>query len=120
MLADPQSVIINTTTLSLPAIARSETSSTYRVQDATYGDVKFTVSHQYKSRSRISARVDLTKFVTNYGDANNTFPLSASCYVVVDSLSAYTTDAERSYYLKALANWLLAGTNALSIAGGQT
>ena len=90
MLADPQTVIINTSTLSLPAVSRGLDASVYRIlSDATWGEVKFTVSHQYKSRTRKSVRLDVTKFVTSVTSNSNSIPVSASCYIVLDTMEDY-------------------------------
>jgi hypothetical protein len=120
MLSDPQSVIINTSTIALPAISRGSDASLYRTMDTTWGEVKFTVSHQYKARNRVSARVDITKFVTSVTSNVLSVPVSASAYIVLDRLVDYTSDTDSAYLLKAVANWLLAGTNAAKIAAGET
>lgn len=125
MLSDPQSLVLNSSTLSVPAIGRGLDSSQYRATSAItnlVGDISFSVSHSYKRRNRFVVRMD---FSTNTSDPfvpANYVRTSASVYVVIDAPSdntiAYGTSI--AYMVAGLADWLKAGTNASSVLAGAT
>lgn len=122
MFSDPQSLIANATTISLPAISRGDDSSVYSGADATLGyNVKFTIGHQYKTRSRITSRVDCSAVVTDPLVPAQSTNMSFSVYIVVDLPANGTQNLTNTgYYVKALAAWLAASTNTARMLAGET
>jgi len=125
MLSDPQTLIVNANTLSVPAIGRGLDSSVYKLGTSVTnftGECTLTVSHQYKRRNRFVVRLD---FNTNTADPfvpANYVRTSASVYVVIDvpadNTIPYTTTV--AYMVTALADWLKAGTHTADVIGGST
>lgn len=122
MFSDPQALIVNTTTLSLPAISRGTDSSVYRYTDTAAAAVyTFTVSHQFKKRNRFSVRMDINRVVTDPLVPANSVPASASVYTIIDlPVDQTITDVDAGYYLTALRTWLATSTNGTRVIGGET
>nr|QDH89468.1 MAG: hypothetical protein H1Bulk29281e3660_000002 [Leviviridae sp.] len=118
MLTDPQSITVNGSGISLPAISRGDNTSTYQSAD---GLMKLTVSHQYGRRKRTLIRFDQTKTAADplVSTVNNVY--SESVQVVIDRPLAGFTTAESNFLLQGVAGVLTAssGNLAASILGGQ-
>jgi hypothetical protein len=122
MFADPESLVVNTTTLSLPAISRGPDSSVYSYFDSsaqvTYN---FTLQHTYASRNRFVCRLDVQAVVTDPLIPANSVPASASVYLTVNAPTGKViTDANLTFYLKAIAAWLTTSTNGARLIAGET
>lgn len=121
MFSDPQSLILNASTISVPATGRGVDSSIYEATDSTWGDLKFTVSHQVRTRNRMVARIDVNKLSSDPLVYQGTVAASMSAYFVLDfPLAQYFTDAEIVYYGKGLTTWLAASTNMARLVAGET
>lgn len=117
-LSDPQSVTIGTTpgAVSLPRLGSGN-----GVFGAADGSVNFRVSSQTSKRTRRTIRLDHKKIAPDPITAVNT-ELSASVYVVVDVPPGGYTVTEQKDLVKALADWLNAGSNAnlIKVLGGES
>nr|QDH86918.1 MAG: hypothetical protein H4Bulk462434_000003 [Leviviridae sp.] len=119
MLADPQSVTINSVANSLPAIARGVNNSAYQKDDGT---VKLSISHQYGKRTRRTARLDFSKIVADPLVTTQNQKVSMSAYLVVDHPITGLTNTEQKQIVDALTAYLTAstGANVTAILGGQS
>ncbi|DAD51278.1 coat protein [ssRNA phage Gerhypos.4_41] len=118
MFADPQSVTYATVAKSLPAIGRAESQSEYRLDDSgTVYDL--TVSHQFKNRNRVVARLRRDTVVTNPLSSSNNIAASATATFTLDfpTSGLSTTDAQNLG--NALVGWLTSA-NILKMANGET
>lgn len=121
MFSDPQSVTVNVTAVSVPAISRGTDTSAYSATDATYGDIKFTVSHQFKKRNRVVVRLDAQKIVTDPLIPAQSIPASCSAYFVMDFPDGgVISNADVVYYGKAVTTWLTTSTNMARVVAGET
>lgn len=117
MLADPQSITVNSVAQSLPAIARQTDSSKYQKDDATYS---LTVAHQYKTtRNRFTIRVDTNKIAADPLSSANNLVYSSSVYLVMDKPVVGYTNSEIQLLASALTAWCTS-TNLLKVLGGET
>jgi hypothetical protein len=119
MLADPQSVTINSVAQSLPAIARGVNSSIYQKDDGT---VKLSIAHNYGKRTRRTARLDFSKIAADPLISAQSIRYSMSAYLVIDVPTTGFTVAETKQIVDALTLYLTAssGAKVTSIAGGES
>jgi len=119
MLADPQSVTINSVAQSLAAVSRGNNTSTYRKDDGT---VSLSVSHQYGKRTRRTARLDYSKIVADPLVPTQNQKVSMSTYLVIDHPITGLTNTEIKQVVDALTAYLTASTGAkvTSIVGGDS
>lgn len=119
MLADPQSVTINSVATSLPAIARGVNSSAYQSAD---GATKLTISHTYGKRTRRSARLDFSKIAADPLVPTQNQKVSMSAYLVIDHPVTGLTVSEIKYIVDALTGYLAAtsGAKVTSMLGGES
>jgi len=119
MLADPQSVTINSVANTLPAISRSNNASVYRKDDAT---VAMSISHQYGKRTRRTARLDFSKIVADPLVPAQNQKVSMSAYLVVDHPITGLTVTEQKQIVDALVAYLAATSGAVvtKILGGES
>lgn len=118
MFSDPQSVTYNTVAKSLPAISRSDISSTYRLNDS--GVVyELTLSHQFAKRNRVVARLRRDAFASD--------PLVPTQNLLASMTVSFTIDFPTTGYAptdaQSLANALtgfLTSANILKLANGET
>jgi hypothetical protein len=124
MLSDPQSLVLNASTLSVPAIGRSLDSSVYKATSAISGitgDVSFSVSHQFKRRNRYVVRIDYTTNTADPFIPANYVRASASVYLVIDTVNDNTiSNTTVGYMVAGLAAWLTTGSNAANVVLGNT
>jgi hypothetical protein len=119
MLADPQSVTINSVANSLPAVSRGVNTSSYQKDDGT---VKLSVSHNYGKRTRRTARLDFSKIVADPLVPTQNQKVSMSAYLVIDHPITGLTIAEQKQVVDGLTAYLTASTGAkvTSILGGES
>lgn len=116
--ADPQSVTVGGTAVSLPRTASGVNTGGFSAADA---NTKLTVSHQYGKRTRRQVRLDLKKIAPDPLISSTNILYSMSAYLVVDTPVTGYTNAEVVNAIKALTDWLTASTNAnaTKLVGGE-
>lgn len=120
MLADPQSVTYATVAKSLPAVGRNDTSSEYRLDDASNSVVyDLTVSHQFKARNRVVARLRRDSIVTNPLNTATSVAASMTATFTLDFPPGILTSVDAQNLGNALVAWLTSG-NILKMANGET
>jgi len=117
VFADPQSVTYATVAKSLPAIGRNDTESTY-VLNETGVQYKLVLSHQFKARNRVVARLQRTATVTDPLMPSQNIPASATATLTIDFPGVVSTTEAQSL-AKALIGWA-SDTNLLKLANGET
>jgi hypothetical protein len=119
MLADPQSVTINSVATSLPAVLRGLDTSAYQKDDGT---VKLTIAHTYGKRTRRSVRLDHSKIAADPLISAQNIKYSMSAYLVIDVPVTGYTIAEAKYIVDALTAYLTAssGAKVTSVLGGES
>lgn len=115
MLADPQSVTINSVATSLPKTVNGPTQNVFTSTDGnTYMTTKQNVT---ASRFRREVRLSQKKIAADPISALNT-EKGVSVYLVVDEPRAGFTDLEIGYLIDALKTWL-SSTNYNKVLGGE-
>jgi hypothetical protein len=116
--ADPQSVTISGSTISLPRTSNGQNSGGFTSND---GNVKLSVSDSYGGRTRRVLRLDQTKvaadpFVTGINTSYN-----MSAYLVVNTPKVGFTVAEAKAVVDALVAYLAAssGARVTQLLGGE-
>nr|QDH86914.1 MAG: hypothetical protein H4Bulk47457e2721_000002 [Leviviridae sp.] len=118
MFADPQSVTYATVAKSLAAVGRTDTQSEYRLDDSgTVYDL--TVSHQFKGRNRVVARLRRDAIVANPLNPTTNIVASATASFTVDFPSSGLTSSDAKDLGNALVAWLTSA-NILKMANGET
>jgi hypothetical protein len=115
MLADPQSITVNSVAQSLPTVSRGSDTSTYRSADEAYS---FTISHQYGKRRRRLISLDHKKVAADPLSAVNA-QVSAGFRVVIDEPLFGYSDAELKDILLGLTAWLTSA-NVLKVVAGES
>jgi hypothetical protein len=117
MLADPQSVTISGSAISLPRTSSGVNSGVYTSND---GSVKLSVSHQYGKRIRRTVRLEHSKIAPDPLAAANT-KYSMTSYIVLDVPTVGYTVAEAKAVWDGFAAALAASTGALvsKVLGGE-
>jgi len=119
-LSDPQDVIINSITTSLPRISSGNNSSVYQSND---GLIRYILSHQYNAkRVRHLVRLEHAKIAADPFQSTLNARYNMSAHLVVDSPIVGYTVAEQKYVVDALAAELTASSGALvtKIIGGES
>lgn len=92
MFADPQTVTIDGSPITLPRVSTQGRTSTYESADGAY---TFTISHVNGKRCRSVVRIDHNKIAADVLNPQTQRPYSMSTYLVVDTpLNVGFTDAE--------------------------
>lgn len=119
MLADPQSVTINSVAEDYDAVGRSQGASTYLVAD---GDKKLEISHQTLGNGRIRSLVRLTVEVVTADPFNDGLnkPYSMTAYMVIDRPKVGFTTAEAELNAHGLVDYLDGGTILADVIAGQS
>lgn len=118
MFSDPQSVTYATVAKSLPAISRGETQSEYRLDDA--GVVySLTLSHQFKARNRVVARLRRDSLVSDPVIPAQYIRASATATFTMDFPTTGVTLSDAQALGKCLVAYLT-DANLLKLAGGET
>jgi len=118
MFADPQSVTYATVSKSLPTIGRTDTQSVYRLDDS--GTVyTLSISHQFKARNRVVARLQRDAVVANPLNPTTNLVASATATFTMDFPSSGLTSTDAQNLGNALVGWL-SSANLLKMANGET
>lgn len=118
MFSDPQSITYATVAKSLPAIGRNDSQSEYKLNDS--GVVyDLILSHQFKARNRVVARLKRTAFASDPLVPANNVLASATATLTIDfpTVGYVLTDVQ------ALGNALtgfLSSANILKLLNGET
>jgi hypothetical protein len=116
VLADPQSVTYATVAKSLAATSRSESTSTYRLNDG--GTVyEMTVSHQFKARNRVVVRLRRDAYSADPIIPTQNILASATASFTLDFPNAGLTAVNVQDLGKALVGWLTDATLLKAING---
>lgn len=118
MLADPQSVTLNSVANSLPCTLRGSNTSEYTKDD---GSVKLSVKHTYGNRTRRMVRLDFRKIAADPLSSQNA-EFSMSAYLVIDVPKTGFTIAEEKIVVDGLTAYLTASTGAkvTAVLGGES
>jgi len=119
MLADPQSVTVNSVAISLPTITRGTNLSVYQSSD---GNNKLSLSHTYGKRIRRVCRWDFRKLAANQFDTTINQYYSGAFYLVCDQPLAGYTAAELKLQSDGWLAYLAASSYAkiTNFLGGET
>lgn len=114
--ADPQSITVNSVSISLPRTGFSP--STFRSADGT---VVETISHNYGKRTRRSLRFDLSKIAADPLISAQNIKYSMSAYLVVDVPQTGFTVAEAKQLIDGMMSYLTAssGSKITQLLGGE-
>jgi hypothetical protein len=115
MLADPQSVTVNSVAQSLPAISREELASLYRKDDGAY---TLKISHAEGARNRRVVRLEHTKVAVDPLTAQNA-TVGFTTYLVMDAPPWGYTNTEMKDIVLGLTAWLASAT-VLKVLGGES
>lgn len=117
--ADPQSVTIAGTAVSLPLTSRSGTSGAYGSAD---GNTKLSISHSVGKRKRRVVRLDNQKIASDPLLAGVNVLASMSAYLVIDVPITGFTVTEQKAVVDALTAYLTAstGANVTKVLGGES
>lgn len=119
MLADPQSVTVNSVAISLPTVARGVNNSIYQSAD---GNTKLSLADTYGKRVRRVVRMDFRKLAANQFDTTINQYYTGAVYLVVDQPLAGYTAAELKLQIDGFLAYLTASSNAkiTNLLGGET
>jgi len=115
--ADPQSITISGTAVSLPRTSSGTNAGAFTSPDGT---VVVRVSHAYGKRNRRTARLEHSKIAADpLTSANTKYSLSA--YIVIDVPPVGYTVAEAQAAVAGLTKWLTdtSGANVAKLLGGE-
>lgn len=115
--ADPQSITISGTAISLPRVSSGTNAGAFSAADGT---TVLRVSHNYGKRNRRTARIESTKIAADpLTSANAKYSMSA--YIVIDVPPVGYTVAEAQAVVAGLTKWLTdtSGANVAKLLGGE-
>lgn len=115
MFADPQSVMIDTTPVSLPRVSMQGRSGVYESAD---GALTLTISHANNKRARSVVRLDRKKVGADALNPATNKQYTSSVYMVVDYPFTGFTDAELTLDIDALVT-LISGSGFTAKFLGQ-
>lgn len=118
MFADPQSITYATVAKSLPAVGRDSTQSEYKLLDGTVV-YDLTISHQYKNRNRVVARLRRDALSADPLVPAQNFLASATASFTIDYPNTGLTPTDCQNLGNALVAWLTSG-NILKMVNGET
>lgn len=118
MFSDPQSVTYNAVAKSLPATGRTDTQSTYYLNDS---GVQYTLllSHQFKTRNRVVARLQRTAYASDPIVPAQNVLASATATLTIDFQNTGMTASDVQLLGKALVGWA-SDANLLKLVNGET
>lgn len=114
--ADPQSLTIDGTAVSLPRVGSSDTSGAFRSADQT---VSMEISHTDSKRIRRLVRLRVSALVSSPLVPNQNMAVSDQVYLVLDQPKNGVAPETLVAHVKALAAWLGTGTNAQKFVTGE-
>jgi len=119
MLADPQSVTVNSVAISLPAVRRGDDQSKYLAAD---GNTELVMSSKYGTRIRRMARLNFRKIAANPLDSSVNLQYTGSCYLVFDLPVIGYTAAEAKLQSDGFLAYLTAssGAKVTALLGGES
>lgn len=118
MFADPQAVTYATVAKSLPAVGRNDSQSEYKLNDSgTIYDL--ILSHQFKTRSRVVARLRRDSFASDPLVPANNILASMTATFTLDFGNVGLTATDAQNLGNALVAWLTPA-NLLKLANGET
>jgi len=117
--ADPQSITVSGSTVSLPRTGAGETSGSFTSSDGLY---RLDVSHAYGRRNRHNIRLTATKTTSDPLVPSQNAVVSMSCYMVVDVPKNGYSTAEAKTVVDALVALLTAGSGSkvTQLLGGES
>jgi hypothetical protein len=119
MFSDPQSVMVNAVSQSLPRIGTiAPNSGRFQKDDGSY---LLTLSHVVGKRTQRKLRLDHSKIITDPFATDRGLPVNFSIFTTLDVSPIGYTNAELVNGLVAVADWLKASTNANAtmLVGGE-
>jgi len=118
-LADPQSITISGTAVSLPRVATGRFSSDYLSSDGLTG---LKLASSYGNRQRQTVRLDLKKVSADVYLPSQNVERSMSCYLVFDRPTAGYTNADALAAFVGFNSLITASTNAVisKLLGGES
>jgi len=111
LLADPQTITINATPVTLLRTGAAQDSGTFRSADTAYS---LSVSHAYGKRVRRTFRLDHKLILPDVMDSSLNVPYSLSTYVVQDVPVVGISRAQQGYELIGLSNLMSASSFAIA------
>lgn len=119
MLADPQSITINSVAQSLKAVSRAADASGYQTNDGLY---KLTNSSQYGKRVRRTSRLDFKKIAADPLTTGVNQEYTGSVYLVFDLPTVGYTPAEAKLVSDGFIAYLAASSGAVvtALLGGES
>lgn len=116
--ADPQSVTISGTPVSLPRTGSGPNAGTFTSAD---GLVRMTVSHAYGRRNRRTIRLEHAKVAPDPFVPSQNARYSMSTYIVIDTPTTGYTAGDAKAIVDALTAYLTAstGANVTKLLGGE-
>lgn len=116
--ADPQSVTIAGSAVSLPRTSSGANAGTFRSPDRS---TTLNVSHQYGKRIRHLIRIDTEKLASDPLMAGQSMPASMSAYLVVDQPQVGYSNADAKAVVDGLLAYLSAASGAkiTQLLGGE-
>jgi hypothetical protein len=115
VLADPQSVTVNSIAISLPRTSMGPTVNTYQSADGVA--TMTTKQNVTASRFRREVRLSQHKITADPISGLNK-DLGVSAYLVIDEPKSGFSDTEIGYIVEALKTWL-SSTNYNKVLGGE-
>jgi hypothetical protein len=119
VFADPQSLTYATVAKSLPAIGRGESSSEYKLVDSGGVIYDLTLSHQFKNRNRVVARLRRDSVVTDPLVPAQSVGMSMTATMTIDFPTAGLTPQDAQNLASCLVGWATAA-NVLKLVNGET
>lgn len=119
MFADPQAVTYASVGKSLPAIGRNDSQSEYKIHADTGEVFDLILSHQFKSRNRVVARLRRDYFNANPLTPTQNILVSQTATFTMDFPNAGATLTDAQNLGKALRDWLT-DANILKLLNGET
>lgn len=115
--ADPQSVTISGSAVSLPRTSSGTNSGVFSAADST---VRMLISHAYGKRNRRTVRLEHSKIAADPLTSANT-KYSMTAYIVFDVPTVGYTVAEAQAVVAGFTTWLTAssGANVAKVLGGE-
>lgn len=116
--ADPQSVTISGTAISMPRVSSGTNAGGFSAAD---GQTKLSVSHSYGKRTRRLIRLDNSKIAADPLLAGVNVRASMSAYLVIDLPSTGYSISEEKAVVDAFLAYLTASTGAkvTQVLGGE-
>lgn len=119
MFADPQTVTYATVAKTLPATGRSSDTSEYQVRETDGTVYNLTLTHAFKARNRVVARLKRSSIVGDPLVTGQSILVSATATITIDAPQTGLSIADAQNLGKALVAW---GTDAnlLKLLNGET